>query len=248
LSDGFFVVRRFGAERSLDTSSSRQTMSLLIVDSAGQPVDSVTGLPGVDVAFATPGGPGTAMRLARSAVFAVHPGGVFYGGQDDAGIVEFDRGLDRVAVTTTITRAEPITDEAKRAFQTMLDQGAHRPLGAGIIPLMGQEYAPAMPAFGDLLWGRDGRLWVQDPLRPGRFPLLWTAYRDGAALVRVELPPRFFPFEFGEDWVLGVSFDELAVERVELWRLVPGPLPGRALPPRDADAPIVARCGAWASR
>lgn len=106
-----------------------------------------------------------------------------------------------------------------------------------------------MPSFGDLIAGREGWLWVEDPERPGSHPLVWTAYEDGEPVARAEIPPRFFPFEFGHDWVLGVAFDELSVERVQLWRLVPGELSDRTLPPRDARPPIVhPRCGTWTSR
>lgn len=67
-------------------------------------------------------------------------------------------------------------------------------------------------------------------------------------MARLELPPRFFPFEFGHDRVLGITYDENTIERVELWPLVEGELPGVALPNRNAMPPAVPRSGSWAAR
>jgi 6-bladed beta-propeller len=251
LSDGSFVARRWDFGLLVDSMGDHRVATTLhLLDSAGRHLDSVPRLPAADaIAGPDPRRPSTAMRLRRTAVIAVHPGGIFYGGQDDAGVIEYDRGLNRVGVTTALTRAEPVTESARNAFQAMADRGAHRPpddLTQGAPPPPG--YAPVMPAFGDIVAGRDGRLWVQDPLRPGHYPLVWTAYEEGEPTARVELLPRFFPFEFGDDWVLGVSFGELTVERVELRPLVPAELSGRVLTPREAEPPVHNRCGVWTSR
>ena len=109
-------------------------------------------------------------------------------------------------------------------------------------------YAPATPAYRDIIAGNDGRIWVQDPELPGAYPLVWTAYAEGRPSARVELPLRFFPFEFGTDWVLGVSYDELGVERVQVFNFARGPLSNRKLPPHEAAPPNVPRCGSWTAR
>lgn len=86
------------------------------------------------------------------------------------------------------------------------------------------------------------------------FPLTWTAYEDGRPVARAELPPRFFPFEFGRDdsgadWVVGITYDGLRIEQVHVIELVPGELPGHALTPREAQAPTsMPYCGPWTSR
>ena len=79
-----------------------------------------------------------------------------------------------------------------------------------------------MPAYGELRTDRTGRLWVQETLVPpdtiGRF----TAFdRDGRMLGTITLPPSFRVLEFGDDYVLGVAKDELEVEQLRLYRLVP---------------------------
>lgn len=250
LSNGLFVARRFDYRTTAPPGTLyRTTDAILLLDESGQPVDSIVGLPASDMrAPPTPSGPYLGLRLQRNAVISVLPDGVVYGGQDAAGLIELDGALERVGVTTTVTRPEPVTEEVKQAYQAMMDAGDDKP-PEGIGTSSVDEYPDSMPAFGAVLAGRDGRLWVEDPVRPGRQPLAWTAYEDGETVARVEIPPRFFPFEFGRDWVLGVSYDELAVEQVELRRFVPGEPSGRVLTPREAAPPLLPmRCGAWASR
>jgi len=159
----------------------------------------------------------------------------------------FDASLDEVATIRTITRPEPLTEEDREADRRMWAERSQWAYdgGGGAIS---DAYGPVMPAFGDLVAGRDGRVWVEDPDRPWVHALTWTAYHDGDAVARVELPPRFYPFEFGDNWVLGVSYDADGVETVEVRRLVAGPLPGVTLPPRDAQPPTRMRCSGWSSR
>jgi hypothetical protein len=245
LANGLFVAK--APERDARVEFGGQfweTDTLLLLDATGQRVDSLVGLRRVEVRE-TPNTPTDrigGLRLRRMASLAVYPEGIYYGAQDSPRIIVFDHSLRQVDTIGTITEPAPVTEEVKRAFQAMVDEGAQYPTATVIRGFPSEDYAPAMAAYGDLIAGRDGALWVEDPLRPAHYPLVWTAYEDGRPVARAELPPRFFPFEFGRDWVLGVSFDDFNVERVELWRLVPGELPGLVLPPRDAAPPILHRC------
>jgi hypothetical protein len=249
LEDGRFVGRRTDGRTSAPAGSRyRSKATLLILDGgSGEPIDSIV-LPGIDMlAPPSPAGPMMPLRLNRNAVFAVGSRSIFYGGQDGAGIIEFDGTLNRVSVIEPVTSPEAVTAEVMSRFDEIVELGADIPRG-GIAGLIAGVYPDSMPAFGDLIAGRDGKLWVQDPVRPGIHPLTWTAYEDGKAVLRAEVSPRFFPFEFGEDWVLGVWYDELSVEHVQLWRLAPGTFREGDLTPREAKPPTLPRCGAWRSR
>jgi len=249
LADGSYVARRLDPTPSVPPGTAyRRRMTLLIMDAEGEPTDSVMGLRGWDsMSPSGPRRPTIALRLFRDAAFAVGPDRVFYGAQDSTGITVFTRDLSPIGSITPITRAAPTGEEERAAYDAMVEDGAHMPPD-GIVSSTVDVYPAQMPAYKDIVAGRDGRLWVEDPIRPGVYPLTWTAYEEGDAVARVELPPRFFPFEFGSDWVLGASYDEMTVERLEVRRFVAGPLPGVRLPPRDAMPPGVPRCGAWASR
>jgi len=249
LDNGVFVARRSDRDTTIaPVTAYRRTASLLLLDESGAVLDSAVGLPAWDAMTSSrERGPTLGLRLSRAAVFAVDGSGIYYGGQDSTGITKYGASLEPTTEVSPITVAEPVTDEVRAAFDAMEADRAHMPPD-GIIGSTVDAYPEYMPAFRDIVAGRDGRLWVEDPERPGVHPLTWTAYEDGAAVARVELPPRFFAFEFGPDWVLGATYDEMTVERIQLRRFVEAPLPGVQLPPRDAMPPGQPRCGAWASR
>lgn len=249
LASGHFVARSTERDATAPPNTlARGTASIVLLTPEGEVATSIDGLPAFD--FLSPerdGRRARGVRMSRQPVFAVHPDRIYYGGQDQEGVIAFDSTLEQVGTIPTITRQEPLTEEAREADERMWDERAQWAYdgGGGTVS---DNYAPVMPAFGDLVAGRDGRVWVEDPDRPWVHPLTWTAYEDGEAVARVELPPRFFPFEFGEDWVLGVSYDADGVETVEVRRFVAGPLPGVELPPRDAQPPGRMRCAGWSSR
>jgi hypothetical protein len=84
----------------------------------------------------------------------------------------------------------------------------------------------------------DGLLWVTSPVPPSARPSLWRLHLpDGGALAALELPARFEPFDFGEDWVLGRARDELDVERVRLYRLQGGRARGPGLAALTGQGP-----------
>jgi hypothetical protein len=66
----------------------------------------------------------------------------------------------------------------------------------------------------------EGCLWVEDFQRPGQENRSWTIYgSDGIRSGRIVLPERFNPAEIGEDYILGVGWDELRVEYVRMYTL-----------------------------
>jgi 6-bladed beta-propeller len=218
--------------------------SIFRLDSYGQPVDSITGLPAADAAvellvadrFAR-----KPLRLGRSAVAAVFSRSFIYGRQDDSGLLSFGPRLRQRGSITIMTRGKAVSDSLRQRWEVMKEAGDLAATGSAMGPIYSREFADTTPSFGDVLAGRDGWLWVQDPYALDKYPLTWTAYDSGRPVARVELPPRFVPFEFGHDYVVGVAFDDLNVERVEIWDLVPGPLPGHTLTARDGGVPFVYR-------
>lgn len=251
LADGAFVGFRENYGLPPDARAGqvvRGTSTLLLFDPVdGSVLDSVAGLPGQESSVERRGDRlvRRAARLARTPRVAVSGDRIYVSGQDEDGIRVFGPDLEPRAGFRTRTEPEPVTEEVERAWEDSREL-----LGPpdGILPAYGSSYAPRMPAHGDLIAGSDGRLWVEDPVRPGVHPLVWTAYEDGEAVARARVPARFFPFEFGDGWVLGVRYDELTVARVQLWPLVPGPHSGETLPPRDAEPPGSPRCSTNASR
>ncbi len=249
LADGRFVARSYHYLTTTKAGTPyRVSVSLKLLDNDGRTIDSVVDLPGADMlAPPHPQGPYLLLDFARQAVFGVSANSVYYGGQDSTGITEFGAGLERVATIRTITRAEAVTDQVRKAYQHMLDERLDRPRGGIGVTDVG-VYPNMAPAFGDIVAGADSLLWVQDPFRPDEYPLVWTAYSHGEPVARAGLPRRFFPFAFLRHSILGVSYDDLNVERIEVRRLVEGPISRSPLPPRDAAPVNTPVCGSWASR
>lgn len=99
-------------------------------------------------------------------------------------------------------------------------------------------YPETYPRFGRLLVARTGELWVmaypevQRPLTSWRLAHTYAFFADekgalwrvmspsGDPVAELRTPPGFFPLEVGEDYILGVSKDELDVETVALYDLI----------------------------
>ena len=83
------------------------------------------------------------------------------------------------------------------------------------------------PPHGALSADRQDCLWVEDYQRPGTENRAWNIFdADGVLAGRVRLPERFNPLEIGDDYVLGVGWDDLNVEFVRMFALTRGSGPG----------------------
>lgn len=78
----------------------------------------------------------------------------------------------------------------------------------------------SFPAFSELIVDDTGDLWVREYTRPGDERSVWTIFAsDGRVRGLVETPAGFTVYQVGRDFLLGISIDELGVERVQLWGL-----------------------------
>jgi len=186
-------------------------------------------------------------RLRRGTSFAVIGNQLIVGDQTQPFVSEYGANLVPTGKLETITRPMLMTDSIRAAWTRTEVAGQLTPTN-GVLSVYANFYPPQTPAFRDLVGGADGRLWVQDPQGADHYPLLWTAYRNGQPVARVELPPRFYPTQFGADWVLGLAYDTSATDRLQLLRLDPGALTNVRLSPKDAAPANRPRCGAFTSR
>lgn len=137
----------------------------------------------------------------------------------------------------------PVTAEDIAAFEHQYVEGAtpEGGGGGGNVERLQQlrrnnlermTFADHFPAHGRLLADRTGGLWMER-YAPGRTdggwnatreePTIWEAYSpDGAWLGPVEFPAHFYPFEIGDEYVLGLWRDEMDVEYVRLYGLEKG--------------------------
>ena len=63
--------------------------------------------------------------------------------------------------------------------------------------------------------------WVASFAAYPALPEDWSVFGPGGEwLGKVELPALFYPWDFGEDWLLGTETDDLGVEYVALYPLI----------------------------
>ncbi|HSG08136.1 MAG TPA: hypothetical protein VLA36_07255, partial [Longimicrobiales bacterium] len=77
-----------------------------------------------------------------------------------------------------------------------------------------------LPPYQLLMSDALGFLWVQEYVAPGQTVPVWTVLDpQGHAVARLQTPARTRLLEIGEDYLLGLSRDELDVETLTLWPL-----------------------------
>jgi hypothetical protein len=81
--------------------------------------------------------------------------------------------------------------------------------------------ASTLPAFDSLLADAEGNLWVREYQIDGHGARQWDVFDPGGRwLGTTTTPSGLHVFEIGSDYILGVSKDELGVERVQLYALI----------------------------
>jgi len=77
-----------------------------------------------------------------------------------------------------------------------------------------------VPPYDIFLVDALDNLWIGEYRLPGRTTRDYTIVdSDGRAIGRTTMPARTRPLDIGPDYVLGVTRDELDVERLTLWTL-----------------------------
>lgn len=130
---------------------------------------------------------------------------------DDAGSLS---QIARLAETPTVR-----TDEHLEALVSGFGRGAPNPEAANRMMEMYRDLPlPAtLPAYSELLFADTGELWAQRYREPGATVLRWDVFgAEGPYLGGVEVPASLRILEISRNQLLGVSRDDLGIERVEV--------------------------------
>ena len=191
---------------------------VMVLDTAAGRLDTVMSVPASPVhrGFPPPFAHYVAMAARDSLVHTVDTRGM------EVRTHTLGGGLVRIARVTV--DPQPVT-EADVA--QMMEEGPGG-LPPQIVERIGRpdpDGAPAtVPVVGEIHADDAGRLWLSPLRRPGWEPPdpAWTVLDAGGTLLgRVLLPPRFRPYHFGTDRVIGVWRDTMDVEFVRVYRLLP---------------------------
>jgi hypothetical protein len=222
----------------------RKSAILVRLGPGGDVVDTAGVFPGIESAGHLP------QRFYRRLGLAVLQESFVAGPQDSAKFAELAPTGALLRQIPTLTQPAAPSDDIVR--QWIDYRVGLAPAGMTENARTSAERRPwpdLLPAYGDFIAAADGRVvWVQDGYRGEAVPRGWTAYADGRAIARVTLPARFAALDFGADWVLGVQYGELDVERLVLLKLVPVESTSSAVAATQPWPPVQPRvmsCGMW---
>ena len=194
----------------------RPAQPLLTVDAEWNLIAEIDTLPGTE-RWDHPRGSSPAY-FGKTPAHAIGPDGIYAGSGDVPELRRFTpegrllgiarwRGVSVALTNVHIGRLREI-ELARRPGPTTERALAETP------------YPDSLPAYQRFLMSLAGELWVQDYQSPGDSVQWWTVFAgDGRALRRVELPPGFYAFEIGGDYVAGRWRDALDVEHVRVYGL-----------------------------
>jgi hypothetical protein len=230
LPDGTFLLKQlWGAGDVSQAAASglrRDPVAFVRFDRGGSLVDTLGLFPGREVHLWEENGRGVmgSPPFARNSVGALWGEGVVIGTQDRFELVDF--GLDGeprlvarllgLDLTLTPGDLEQYIQDRLGEVSEGRRPGLRRELEA--MPVLERK-----PAYGEILSDEAGNLWIGEWTPYPRAPHRWTILdRDGRWLGSVEISGRFSPHAIGEEWILGVEWDELDVEYVVLYPLLKG--------------------------
>jgi hypothetical protein len=130
-----------------------------------------------------------------------------------------DLKLERLIRWTTADRTITSADAADARSRRLAEYAKFPPspvLTQMVAAEEGRTVAEQFPAFTGVQMGRDGRIWIREFAKPGSPPRpQWIGFdRDGQFSCRAAVPNVSELLEFGTDYVLAKTEDELGVERV----------------------------------
>lgn len=192
----------------------------------GTPLDTLTTVLGVTTFVG--GGVMGSVFFGPSTVFAAGARGVWVGDTSEPSVELWEApGRPSWIVRWRSAESRHVSEAHREKF---LERIAARGEGASEAEIAEVRrvlrFAPEMPAFGDLVAGDDGRLWIGSYLAPD---IEWADQPEqewvvvelaGPAAWRVTTPPGFRLLRAGEGLILGVRHDPLGVQSVRGYRVL----------------------------
>ncbi|MFH1762979.1 MAG: hypothetical protein ABIF09_02200 [Gemmatimonadota bacterium] len=230
LPDGTFLLKQlWGATQvaeATETGFSRDPVAFVRFGTEGALVDTLGLFPGRELFLTDENGRGVMSTppFARNSVGTVWNDGVVVGTQDSFELVNHTPEGE----VTRVVRI-PAWDlalgpaELEEYIQVRLREVPSERRPSLRQELESMPIPSTRPAYGGVLADEAGNLWVSEWTIYPEVPMRWTVL-DGSGrwLGEVVLAGRFRPFAIGEDWILGVEWDELEVEYVAVYPLLKG--------------------------
>jgi len=229
LANGNFVTRGpspLGGDMTSGTVL-RRDRTVLVLDPRGQVKTVLDTVPGLTTFFESDGGfRFTVVPFTSSPPMATSPSQVHVGVETRYEIRTYDTDSGRLVRLIRLDRpARPVT-EADIQRRTEAAVGVASSPEAGARLRRSYERIPIpemMPYYREIRVDRSGYLWVEDYRADSEEPRVWTVFNpDGAVLGTVTVPHGLAVYEIGEDWILGVTRDDLDIPYVVVHSLERG--------------------------
>jgi 6-bladed beta-propeller protein len=226
-ADGSFVFAQLWAFKRTDDPETfglrRDPASVVRYGTDGVMIDTVGAFPGNEVVIREEKGRLTMPRplFARASRYAVGSAGLVVGTQEEYALSLY--GLDG-ALRMELRFPGPPLDVTTQQIRVAIEQRVEEVPDferAGLRQFLADlDVPPTRPAYGEILIDASGAIWVGPSTEGAGEELRWRVFdEEGRWLGSVELPPGFDPRMIGADELLGVSTDELGIERVYAYRL-----------------------------
>jgi hypothetical protein len=222
MEDGRFVFGTVTGEIVDEEAGSQlweRNLGIIAFDPVGLQVDTIVEVPDqlvgwVDQDQRRTGSP----HFAPRADFAASGGQLFWARGDLPLVVHAaDARQDSIRWARPPVRVTPADVNAYReAWLARRPETLHAQINRLFEVMPAAEY---FPTVGRVIPDHDGGVWVQVYAKPGDEVREVLRLDGGQVVCRVDLPIGFAPEEGGQGWLLGVTTDELGVERVERWTL-----------------------------
>jgi hypothetical protein len=230
LPNGAFLLKQLwgtGEEGEVnDLGLRRDPLAWVTFDLEGTLIDTVATVPGRELFVFEEDGRAVMSTppFARNSVGTIRGDRIAVGDQESFEIREYSPAGEVLRFLRIPGRIRRVTDqdleEYIRGRLASAPPDRHPSLRQS---LEGMPHSETLPAYGAILSDTEGNLWVGEWAMYPQVAGSWAVFQeDGRWLGAVEAPPRFDPRAIGEDWILGVEWDELDVEYVVVYPLVKG--------------------------
>lgn len=227
-ADGSLLVREGGVYRAGEASTGvdRAPVRLFLAGPDGRIADSLGVFPGSEAFVFTEGRSLSVSTLmfGRDLVEAVSGRRLALGNNDGYSVRVLRSDGSDVHVVRRRQEPVPVRDADVEAFMadelSDIDQGDENRRRMALLRFEQMPRHETFPAYASIELDAEGHLWVEQYRGPREAETVWHVFdQDGVFAARVRLPSRLRVLEIGDDWVLGVTRDDLGVERVALHRL-----------------------------
>jgi hypothetical protein len=217
----------FSSEGGFPEGRTRPNSTYGTVRLDGSPGMSLGRIPAAEMWGQAVEGGFTALRLpfGKLTVAAAGPDRFFLGTNESWDILVFDAEGRLVSRIRTDRAPEEVTEALRQAYIEVRLADADDEADRTAIRARYRDipFGETLPHYELLRADATGHLWVRDPTLPGEDAGRYAVFDPaGRLLGTMTLPPRVFPLEIGEDYLLGRTEDELGVQTIVLYALSRG--------------------------